>query len=99
MRERCTTAKNGRDINLSSHEERLARGRADSADPGWLARYRATRPTVERKISHLMGRRHGGRRARVRRTTRIDADFSLPAAAVNLARLGVLGLVSRPGGS
>jgi hypothetical protein len=47
---------------------------------------------VERKIGHLMRRRHGGRRARVRGTTKVAADFSLLAAAVNLARLGALGL-------
>jgi hypothetical protein len=99
LRERCTTAKNGRDVNLSPYEEHLARSRANSADPDWLARYRGTRPKVERKISHLMRRRHGGRRARVRGTTKIDADFSLLAAAVNLARLAVLGIVSRPGGA
>jgi Transposase DDE domain len=45
---------------------------------------------VERKIAHLMRRRHGGRRARVRGTTKIAADFALLAAAVNLARLSVL---------
>ena len=39
-----------------------------------------------------MRRRHGGRRARVRGTTRVDADFRLLAAAVNLARLAVLGV-------
>jgi hypothetical protein len=38
-----------------------------------------------------MRRRHGGRRARVRGTIKVGADFSLLAAAVNLARLGVLG--------
>ena len=44
-----------------------------------------------------MRRRHGGRRARVRGTTKIAADFALLAAAVNLARLGVLGMASTPG--
>ena len=46
-----------------------------------------------------MRRRHGGRRARVRGTAKVAADFSLLAAdfsllaaAVNLARLGMLGL-------
>jgi hypothetical protein len=42
-------------------------------------------------IGRTMRRRHGGRRARVRGTTKVAADFSLLAAAVNLARLGVLG--------
>jgi hypothetical protein len=39
-----------------------------------------------------MRRRHGGRRARMRGRNRIAADFSLLAAAVNLARLATLGL-------
>ena len=41
-----------------------------------------------------MRRRHGGRRARVRGKPKVAADFSLLAAAVNLARLGVLGAVA-----
>ncbi|WP_338673703.1 IS1182 family transposase [Streptomyces sp. SCSIO 30461] len=90
----CTTARNGRVITIGPHEEHLARGRARSADPVWLAAYRATRPKVERKIAHLMRRRHGGRRARVRGRAKIAADFSLLAAAVNVARLGVLGIMS-----
>ena len=68
-----------------------------SADPAWQADYRATRPKVERKIAHLMRRRHGGRRARVRGREKIAADFSLLAAAVNIARLGVLAAVGQPG--
>jgi hypothetical protein len=52
---------------------------------------------VERKIGHLMRRRHGGRRARVRGRTKVAADFSLLAAAINLTRLGVLGLHRHPG--
>ena len=39
-----------------------------------------------------MRRRHGGRRARVRGRIKVAADFSLLAAAVNLARLARLGL-------
>lgn len=90
----CTTARNGRVITIGPHEEHLSRGRARSADPVWLAAYRATRPKVERKIAHLMRRRHGGRRARVRGRAKIAADFSLLAAAANIARLGVLGIMS-----
>jgi hypothetical protein len=39
-----------------------------------------------------------GRRARVSGTARVGADFSLLAAAVNLARLGNLGACSTPTG-
>jgi hypothetical protein len=88
----CTGSAAGRTITISAYEAELARARTVQADPGWVADYRATRPKVERKIAHLMRRRHGGRRARVRGTTKVAADFSLLAAAVNLARLGALGL-------
>jgi hypothetical protein len=43
-----------------------------------------------------MRRRHGGRRARVRGQARTCADFTLLAAAVNLARLATLGLTYTP---
>jgi hypothetical protein len=88
----CTKAKDGRRIRIGIYEAELVRARTTQADPGWRAEYRATRPKVERKIGHLMRRRHGGRRARVRGQTKVAADFSLLAAAVNLARFGVLGL-------
>ena len=45
-----------------------------------------------------MRRKHGGRRARVRGSTKVAADFQLLAAAVNLARFAVLGLTRQPGG-
>jgi hypothetical protein len=45
-----------------------------------------------------MRRRHGGRRRHPRlRTGQVAADFALLAAAVNLARLGVLGVACRKG--
>ena len=43
-----------------------------------------------------MRRRHGGRRARMRGQLRIAADFTLLAAAVNLARLAALGITHTP---
>ncbi|WP_448072486.1 transposase [Georgenia yuyongxinii] len=88
----CTTATAGRTITISRYEAELTRARATQADPAWRAQYRATRPKVERKIGHLMRTKHGGRRARVRGRDKVAADFSLLAAAVNLARLSVLGL-------
>jgi hypothetical protein len=95
----CTGAAEGRTIRIGPHQAKLARARAAQADPAWKTEYRATRPKVERKIGHLMRRKHGGRRARVRGRTKVAADFSLLAAAVNVARLGVLGLTSTTGGS
>jgi hypothetical protein len=90
---RCTTAKVGRRIGVGPHEAALVRARAARHDPAWQADYRATRPKVERRIAQLVRRRHGGRRARVRGRPKVGADLSLLAAAVNLARLAVLGLV------
>ena len=98
LREQCTTARAGRTISVGVHEGALAAARARQRDPDWIADYRATRPKVERKFGHLMRRKHGGRRARVRGTTKIGADFALLAAAVNLARLAVLGVASTGSG-
>lgn len=92
MRAWCTTASGGRTIKVGRYEDLLAEARQRQRDPAWVADYRATRPKVERKIGHLMRRKHGGRRARVRGRSKVDADFNLLAAAVNLARLAVLGL-------
>jgi IS5 family transposase len=63
-----------------------------SSPTAWKADCKATRPKVERKTGHLMRRRHGGRRARVRGQLKVAADFALLAAAVNLARLAAPGL-------
>lgn len=92
LRAQCTSAAGGRTISVGPHEQTLTDARARQADPAWVADYRATRPKVERKLGHLMRRQHGGRRARVRGTSRVDADFRLLAAAVNYARLAVLGV-------
>ena len=92
LRGQCTSAQAGRTITITAYEQELAAARARQADPDLAVDYRATRPKVERKLAHLVRRRHGGRRARVRGLVKVAADFSLLAAAVNLARLGVLGL-------
>jgi hypothetical protein len=92
LRGRCTSAAAGRTITITAYEHQLAAARARQADPDRAADYRATRPKVERKLAHLVRRRHGGRRVRVRGLAKVAADFNLLAAAVNLARLGVLGL-------
>jgi hypothetical protein len=92
LRAQCTTAAGGRTVSVGPYEQTLTDARARQTDPAWVADYRATRPKVERKLGHLVRRHHGGRRARVRGTVRVDADFRLLAGAVNLARLAMLGL-------
>jgi hypothetical protein len=92
----CTSAARGRTITITAYQAELAAARARQADPDRAADYRATRPKVERKLAHLVRRRHGGRRVRVRGLAKVAADFNLLAAAVNLARLGMLGLHWNP---
>jgi hypothetical protein len=92
LRDACTTSMRGRVVAVHPYEAELAAARARQRDAAWLADYRATRPKVERKLAHLLRRRHGGRRARVRGLVRVAQDFRLLAAAVNLARFAALGL-------
>jgi hypothetical protein len=96
LREQCTDSKTGRSVTIGRHEAHLAAARTRQQHPDWQADYRATRPKVERKIAHLMHRRHGGRRARTRGLSRVAADFTLLAAATNLARLARIGLTHQP---
>lgn len=98
LRSRCTDGKEGRTIRVHPREATLQRARHRQSDPSWKARYRATRPKVERKIGHLMHKRHGGRRARVRGGARVGHDFALLAAANNLKRLAMLGVHNDGGG-
>jgi IS5 family transposase len=98
LRQTCTSSLRGRVVTIHPYEAELAAARIGQRDPVWLADYRATRPKVERKLAHLLRRRHGGRRARVRGLVRVTHDFRLLAAAVNLARFATLGLRSTSSG-
>jgi Transposase DDE domain/Transposase domain (DUF772) len=98
LRQACTTSIRGRVVAIHPQEATLAAARTRQHAPAWLADYRATRPKVERKLAHLLRRRHGGRRARVRGLVRVAQDFKLLAAAVNLARFATLGLYSTANG-
>jgi len=77
---------------VHAKHETLGRHRKHQRDPDWKALYRKVRPRVERKLAHMMRRKHGGRRARVRGCERVRHDFSLLAASINLARLATLGV-------
>jgi hypothetical protein len=98
LQDRCTSSTAGRTITIHPREATLQAARARQRDPVWRADYRAYRPTVERKLAHLLRRRHGGRRARVRGRLRVAQDWRLLAAAVNLARFATLGVHSTPDG-
>ena len=88
----CTANKEGRTIRIHPNEATLQRKRAEQKSPEWKSDYRHTRPKVERKLAHLMFRRHGGRRARMRGCSRVRQDFALLGAAHNLKRLAYLGV-------
>jgi IS5 family transposase len=98
LAQRCTTSKIGRKIRIGAHEAALTKARTEQMDATWKDDYRATRPKVERKFAHLMRRKHGGRRARMRGLLRVGNDFSLLAGAANLARLAKLNVQSIPHG-
>jgi hypothetical protein len=89
-RPECTESKSGRTVYVHPKHRTLDRARRRQRDPEWKKRYRSVRPRVERKLAHMMRRKHGGRRARVRGALRVGHDFSLLAAATNLARLATL---------
>jgi Transposase DDE domain/Transposase domain (DUF772) len=92
LRAACTASRRGRTITIHPHEAVLQRARAEQRDPAWQQRYRAHRPTVERKISHFTRRAWGGRNARTRGLARITTDLVTRAGALNWARLAILGL-------
>jgi hypothetical protein len=98
LRDACTSSVRGRVVSIHPQEATLAAARTRQRDPVWRADYRATRPKVERKLAHLLRRRHGGRRARVRGLVRVTQDWKLLAGAVNLARFAALGLHSTASG-
>jgi len=93
LKGQCTPSHRGRTISVHPQEALLRRARAEQKSPEWQARYKSTRPIVERKISHFTRRPWGGRKARVRGTKRITTDVLTRAAALNWARLATLGLV------
>ena len=92
LRQHCTQSKEGRSISVHPKEATLKKARARQKAPEWKAKYRSTRPKIERKFGHMMSRRHGGRRARVRGCARVRQDFALLGAAINLKRLATLGV-------
>lgn len=94
LRPKCTTSSTGRKLSVHPEYKRLRRARERQRDAAWKRDYRATRPKVERKLAHLMRRRHGGRRARMRGRERVAQDFTMLCAAVNLQRLAMFELRS-----
>lgn len=76
LRDKCTPSHRGRTSSVHPQEALLRRARAEQKSPEWQARYKATRPVVERRISHFTRRPWGGRKARVRGAKRITTEPS-----------------------
>ena len=98
LRARCTTAKDGRSLQLHRHDTILRAARAAwAAQPSLREDYRQYRPNVERVISQVASR--GGRRLKLRYpgTTRNNAWLKNRAAALNLRNLISRGLARQNG--
>ncbi len=90
LRSRCTTAKTGRTLHITEHDDELVTARRAWTNEGLTEDYRRWRPMVERSISWLVGSRH--RRVRYRGIESNQAQLAMRVAAVNLRRLVNLGL-------
>ena len=94
LRTRCTSAADGRTLNLHPHDALQRAHRARAADPGFEATYRRHRPMVERSLAWLT---RGHRRVPYRGVARNDAWLHLRVAVINLRRLLTLGLTGTHG--
>jgi hypothetical protein len=90
LRQRCTTAKRGRTIQVHPHQDELRAARRRATTRSFQQSYRRWRPMVERSIAWLVA--DGCRRVAYRGIGRNDLWWSVRVAAVNLRRLLVLGL-------
>jgi transposase len=96
LRERCTTSKTGRNINVHPQHELLTAARRQAAtDPAWQDEYRRWRPPVERAIAWLVAK--GNRRVPHRGVIANNLWLHHRAAALNLRRLINLGLTRTSG--
>jgi hypothetical protein len=93
LRQRCTTSKKGRTLNLHEHDALLRQARRDWAAHDDLRNvYRQHRPMVERSIAWLIGPKGRCRKLRYRGVAANDLWLHHRMAALNLRRLLNLGL-------
>ena len=88
LRQRCTTAKDGRSMTLHEHDALQRAHRQRAQDPQWQEIYRQHRPMVERSIAWLVA--GGNRKVRYRGVTKNNAWLHTRTAALNLRRLSNL---------
>jgi IS5 family transposase len=96
LRDRCTTAKEGRHLSVHPHDDELVEARRAWRAGEFTQDYRQWRPMVERSIAWLVFGGH--RRVRYRGVDRNQLGLWLRVAALNLRRLVNLGLHSQHGG-
>ena len=89
LRDRCTTARDGRVLHVSAHDAELHEARRAWRDGDFADDYRRWRPMVERTLAWLV---RPGRRVAYRGTARNRIWLAHRAAAINLQRLLTLGL-------
>lgn len=89
LRHRCTSARNGRIIELHPHHDLLAAARTHTRTDEFQTTYRQHRPLIERTIAWLV---RGARRLPYRGIDRNQLWWSHRCAAINLKRLVNLGL-------
>ncbi|MHB1173232.1 MAG: transposase, partial [Lacisediminihabitans sp.] len=94
LMEQCTTAKNGRKMQIHPHDRLRRQHRVRATDPHFQAVYKQHRPMVERSIAWMT---RGARRVPYRGVTKNNAWWVNRAAAINLKRLLNLGLSSQNG--
>jgi hypothetical protein len=96
LRERCTTAKDGRSMTIHPHDGLLRAARAQARTPEFKSAY-PTRSNIERTIAWIATQ--NGRRVRLRYigTVKNDAWLHTRSAALNLRTLLKAGL-TRSGG-
>ena len=90
LRSRCTTAKDGRTIQVGEHDAELVAARRAWNAGEFIDDYRQHRPMVERSLAWLVARGH--RRVRYRGIERNHHGLTIRVAAINLRRLVNLGL-------
>jgi hypothetical protein len=96
LRDRCTSSKTGRTLNVHPQHELLTAARAQAAtDAVWQDEYRRWRPPVERAIAWLVAK--GNRRVPHRGVIANNIWLHHRAAALNLRRLINLGLTRTSG--
>lgn len=89
MRERCTTARDGRALQIKPHDDELVEARRAWRDGEFADDYRRWRPMVERSLAWLV---RPSRRVAYRGIARNRIWLAHRAAAINLQRLIRLGI-------